>query len=42
MLIGISAKVLDKKIANETPFVKIVPLSVLQRLEVMNKPRMPM
>ena len=41
LLIEINTEILDKRISKETPLVKLTLLSVLRRLELMNKLRMP-
>ena len=41
LLIEVSSETLDKRISKETPLVKLTLLSVLRRLELMNKLRMP-
>ena len=40
-LIEVSTEILDEKISVESPLVKLTLLSVLRRLELMNKLRMP-
>ena len=41
LLVEINTEILDKRISKETPLVKLTLLSVLRRLELMNKLRMP-
>ena len=41
LLIEVNSEILDKRIAKETPLVKLTLLSILRRLELMNKLRMP-
>ena len=40
-IIEVNSEILDKRIAKETPLVKLTLLSILRRLELMNKLRMP-